>query len=101
MIRPGRWLECSQPRKRRSTPAHPVAEARRIRLQGSGTVLTVVCSDEFVTVVVPSRLTSIVTAKPFVVSEVSTGIVPAGSENMLNANALPEVEVPSGEVNAG
>jgi len=42
--------------------------------------VTVVCADEFVTVVVPSRLTSTVNANPSAVSLVSTGIVPAASE---------------------
>ena len=50
---------------------------------------------------VPSRFPSVVKAKPFARSLVSTGIVPAASENMLNANVLPEVETPSGELSAG
>jgi hypothetical protein len=32
---------------------------------------------------------------------VRAGIVPAASENMLKAKVLPEVETPSGELNAG
>jgi hypothetical protein len=61
----------------------------------------VVCADEFVMRVVPSRLTSAVNANPSVVSVVRAGIVPAASENMLKANALPDVDTPSGELNAG
>ena len=56
---------------------------------------------KFATVVVPFRFTSTVNANPSVVSVVRTGIVPAASENMLKANVLPEVDVPSGELNAG
>ena len=63
--------------------------------------VTVVCADEFVTVVDPSRFTSIVKAKPLTVSLVRTGMVPAASENMLKANVLPEVDFPSGELKAG
>jgi hypothetical protein len=72
---------------------------------GSGTArvagTTVVCAEELATVVVPSRFTSTVKAKPLVISLVRTGIVPAASENMLNAKVLPEVDVPSGELSAG
>src|SRR5260370_37630678 len=75
------------------------------KLHGSGTPL-IPASPSFrdetlVTVVVPSRFTSTVKAHPCVASVVRAGMVPAGSENMLKANVLPEVEVPSGEVNAG
>ena len=56
--------------------------------------MTAVCAEKFVTVVVPSRFTSIVTANSSVVLVVRTGIVPAASENMLKANVLPEVAVP-------
>jgi len=62
---------------------------------------TPVCDEKEVTVVVPSRFTSTVKAKPSVVSLVSAGIVPAASENMLNANVLPDVDTPSGELRAG
>ena len=62
---------------------------------------TVICADEFVTVVVPSRLTFTVNANPLVVSLVSAGMVPAASENILNANVLPEVEAPLGALRAG
>ena len=77
-----------------------------IRLPGSGTAdsganTTVVCEEKLFTVVLPSRFTSIVNAKPSVVSLVRTGMVPAASENMLKANVLPEVETPSGESMAG
>ena len=68
---------------------------------GSGTPLIVVCIDEFATVVVPSRLIFTVAANPSTKSVVRTGTVPAASENMLKANALPDVEVPSGELRAG
>jgi hypothetical protein len=57
--------------------------------------------EKFVGVVDPSRFTLSVTAKPSVVSEVSTGTVPAASENILKANKLPDVETPSGEFIAG
>jgi hypothetical protein len=75
-----------------------------MRLLGSGTALTrliVVSTEELVAVVVPSRFTSTVNADPLVVSLVNAGIAPAASENMLNANVLPEVDVPSGELKAG
>jgi len=49
----------------------------------SGT--TVVYDEKLFSVVEPSRLTSMVNAKPSVVSLVSTGVVPAGSENMPKA----------------
>jgi len=42
-----------------------------------------------------------VAAKPLIVSAVRVGIVPAASENMLNANVLPEVETPSGALREG
>ena len=60
-----------------------------------------VCADELVTVVDPSKLTSPVNAKPLVVSVVNTGVMPAVSENRLKANVLPEVDTPSGALNAG
>jgi len=46
-------------------------------------------------------LTLMVAANPLVESVVSVGTVPAASENMLKANVLPDVETPSGAVNAG
>jgi hypothetical protein len=52
------------------------------------------------TVVEPSKFTLTMNPKPFVISEVNAGMVPAASENMLNAKELPEVDTPSGEVNA-
>jgi len=42
-----------------------------------------------------------VKAKPSLIFIVRVGIVPAASENMLKANLLPEVDTPSGELNAG
>src|ERR1700693_1792497 len=71
-----------------------------VLLLGSGTGLMPVSFEKLVTVVVPSRFTSIVAANPLVRSVVSAGTVPAGSKNMLNANVLPEVDVPSGELTA-
>ena len=62
---------------------------------------TMVSGEKLFTVVVPSRFTPTVKAKPSVVSVVRAGIVPAASENMLKANALPEVETMSGELRAG
>jgi len=62
---------------------------------------TKVCVEKFVTVVEPSRFTVTMKAKPSVVSVVRAGIVPAASENMLQANVLPEVATPSGELSAG
>src|ERR1035437_454062 len=79
-----------------SPPSKPVP--------GSGIVLTgatLVCAEKFVAVVVPSRLTPIVKANPSVVSLVRAGTVPAASANTLKANVLPEVDPPSGELNAG
>ena len=64
-------------------------------------MVTVVCEEKGVTVVEPSRFTPTVTAKPSAVLEVNAGIVPAASANMLNANALPEVAMPLGALNAG
>src|SRR5271157_234150 len=90
--------------RKRNAPHQASAVPSSRKSFGSGTVLAglmVVSDEELVTVVVPSRFTSTVKANPFMVSLVSTGIVPAGSENMLKANVLPEVEVPSGELNAG
>jgi hypothetical protein len=83
-------------------------KSRRIstKLLGSGTELTpagptVVCDEKFDIVVVPSKFTLTVNANPSTRSLVRAGVVPSGSENTLNANALPEVDVPSGELNAG
>lgn len=77
----------------------------RVSVLGSGVVLfrglTLVCVEKLFTVVVPSKFTLIVAANPSVVSVVNTGIVPAAFENMLNANVLPDVETPSGELKAG
>jgi len=74
------------------------------KVPGSGTVgvtgVTVVGVDELATAVVPSRFTPTVKANPLAVSVVRAGIVPPGSENMLKANTLPDVDVPSGELNA-
>jgi hypothetical protein len=39
-------------------------------------------------------------ANPLAIFDVSAGIVPAASEDMLNANELPEVETPSGALGA-
>jgi hypothetical protein len=39
-------------------------------------------------------------AKPWTRLVVNTGFVPAAFENMLNANVLPELAVPSGAVTA-
>jgi len=64
-------------------------------------VLTLVCGEKLVPVVVPSRFTSILNANPFVRSVVKAGTVPATLENMLNAKVLPEVEALSGEFKAG
>jgi hypothetical protein len=84
-------------------PASPAAISSSV--PGSGVVIikgpALVSVEKFFKVVVPSRFTSTVTAKPSVVSLVSVGIVPAASENMLNAKELPEEDVPSGEVSAG
>jgi len=97
--------------KIRSNDKQTSALPDRIRLPGSGTPpgggddiiagVTLVCAELSVTVVEPSRFTSMVKAVPKVVSVVSTGIVPAGSENMLKAKVLPEVDTPSGELSAG
>ena len=90
---------------RRSPPASPNRPvANRRRLDGSGTVedeTMLVSVDGSVEVVVPSRFTFTVAAKPSVVSVVRAGTVPAGSENMLKAKMLPDVDVPSGELSAG
>ena len=104
-------------KRRREVVHHPCCRKRSVarnaravpitaRLLGSGTAgpvagTTVVCAEELVTVVDPSRFTSTVNANPLTVSLVRTGIVPAASENMLKANVLPEVDVPLGELNAG
>ncbi len=84
-------------------PASP--KPIRGKLEGSGiaddTGAIVASGEKLVKVVVPSKFTSIVKAKPSVVSLVSTGIVPAWSENMLKAKALPEVDIPSGAFRAG
>ena len=76
----------------------------RPRLPGSGTAVVCrpeVCKEKLFTVVVPSRFTFTVNAKPSVVLVVNAGMVPAASENMLNPKVLPEVDTPSGELNAG
>jgi hypothetical protein len=77
----------------------------RSNVPGSGVVVAnspaLVSFEKFFKVVVPSRFTSIVTAKPSVVSLVSVGIVPLLSENMLNAKELPDEDVPFGDVSAG
>jgi hypothetical protein len=52
-------------------------------------------------VVVPSKFTFMMNVKPLVVSVVNTGFLAAVSANMLNASVLPEVDIPSGEINAG
>ena len=91
--------------RKRNAPKKAKAAPSSTKLLGSGTPLgselTMVCDEELVTVVEPSRFTSTVNANPSVVSVVRAGIVPAASEKMLNANVLPEVETPSGELNAG
>src|SRR5580658_3598898 len=69
-------------------PSKPVLS--RSRPDGSGTVAETTSGDTSVLVVVPSVLRLSMKANPFG-SLVSTGMVPAGSENMLNANALPDV----------
>ena len=77
-----------------ASPDNPVANSSR--LDGSRTTVdesTVVCVDGSVTVVVPSRFTSTVAAKPSTVSVVRAGIVPAGSENILKAKTLPDVDL--------
>jgi hypothetical protein len=38
---------------------------------------------------------------PSISSLVKAGVAPAGSENILNANELPDVDVPFGELSAG
>lgn len=72
---------------------------------GSGIPLvcgtTLVSDEKLVTVVVPSRFTFSVNPKPSVKSEVNVGVIPTWSENILNANVLPDVETPSGALNAG
>jgi len=72
---------------------------------GSGTAALaeaiLVSAEELLTVDVPSRFRSTVKANPSVASAVRAGIVPSESENMLKANVLPDVEVPSGESTAG
>ena len=91
-------------RRERKIPSKATAVPTRAKLPGSGTLLsgvTFVCDEKLVTVVDPSRFTSTVNANPSVVSVVSAGIAPATSENMLNANVLPEVETPSGALRAG
>src|SRR5262249_27230132 len=87
-------------RRRRRAPAKPSnAVAVRSSVPGSGTA-ALVTADGVVTDDVPLRRTSIRSASP-VGSLVSAAIVPAGSENMLKPNELPDVAVPFGEVNAG
>ncbi len=90
---------------RSNAPISAIVVAMRTKLLGSGTVLvtgsTLVWAENLFTVVVPLRFTSTRTAKPSVRLVVSVGMVPAASENMLNANVLPDVELPLGEFNAG
>jgi hypothetical protein len=74
------------------------------KLFGSGTTVgapMVASGEKLVAVIVPSRPTPSVTANPLIVSVVSAGTVPAVSENMLKANSLPDVDIPSGENTAG
>jgi hypothetical protein len=83
-------------------PNKPVANSTR--LSGSGVTTdetTLVSVDGSVTVVVPSRFTFNVAAKPSIVSVVRVGTVPAVSENMLKAKVLPDADTPSGELSAG
>ena len=100
-----KWAACRRCSRKASASQRPILTAISGKLHGSGIVVfadaTVVCAEELVTVVVPSSFTSTVKANPLVVSVVRTGIVPAASENMLKANLLPDVDVPSGELNAG
>ena len=63
-------------------------------------VVALVCEEKSVGVVVPSRFTSTRSANPLG-SPVSAGTLPAASENMLKAKLVPEVDTPSGELNAG
>ena len=92
-------------RRRKSTASQRTMRAIGAKALGSGaaalTGLMLVSDEKLVTEVVPSRLTSTVNAKPSVVSVVSAGVVPAGSENMLKANVVPEVDTPSGVLRAG
>lgn len=83
-------------RRRRKIPKATAIPTNRLQL-GSGTELAVMKS---VAAVVPSRFTLTTKANPLAESFVNTGVVPAASENMLNANVLPEVDVPSGEFRA-
>ena len=62
---------------------------------------TAVCVEKLDAAVVPSRFASTMIAHPSAVSDVSTGMGPAASENVLNVNVLPEVEIPSDELKAG
>ena len=87
-----------------NTPQQASVIPNSAKVLGSGTVLTMpvlVSGEKLVRVVVPSRFVSTLKANPSVVLLVKTGVVPTASENMLNANVLPDVEVPSGEVKAG
>ena len=94
-----KWAACRRccSRKANTSQRPTILTAISGKLPGSGTAAvagtTVVCAEELVTVVVPSRFTSIVKANPLVVSVVRAGIVPAGSENMLKANLLPELRL--------
>ena len=81
--------------------ARPDASKRKLAGSGTASCVRVVWEEKFVGVVELSRFTASVIAKPSVVSEVRTGTVPAGLENMLKAKALPDVEAPSGEFTAG
>jgi hypothetical protein len=91
-------------RNRDEIPTNITATLMRVKLDGSGTALTfviTVSADGLFVKTVPPTFRARVPAKPLTVSEVRTGIVPAASENMLNANALPDMDAPSGEFTAG
>ena len=90
-------LRVSQVRNSNPNPIESVFGS----VTGAFPCVTVVSVEKLFTVVDPSRFTSIVSAKPSVVSLVSMGMVPAGSENRLKANVLPDVETPSGAESAG
>ena len=81
-----------------ANPKLAIPAKRRLLVPGSGTPLV---GKKLVSVVVPSRFTFTVRAKPSVVLVVSTGIVPAVLENTLKAKVLPDVDTPSGELSAG
>ena len=90
--------------RRHNATSKASAVAINARLPGSGTTLTgvtVVAIEKFVTEISPSKLIFARAANPSVRSVVSVGMVPAASENMLKANVLPELDVPSGVFTAG